>query len=115
MDVFIDAFTPCRNLLFLTLGAAYAIAIGARAVSIGLLTEERALFPDQTEKFLAVAEEAIAEATGHPIKILAPLMSFAKPEVVAMAERRGIRLTYSCHAGLEIPCGVCVACREFNF
>jgi len=112
-DVVIDAFTPCRNLLFVTLGAAYAGSIGAEAVAIGLLHERTALFPDQTERFLASAEATCSVALGRSVRVLAPLSEFSKADVVALAQRRGIAATYSCHLGGPQPCGRCIACREF--
>ena len=32
---------------------------------------------------------------------------------IEIAKAKGISGTYSCHAGTELPCGVCVACREY--
>jgi len=111
--VFEDAFLPCRNLLFLTIGAAYAYQCNANAVAIGLLDEAFSLFPDQTVDFIRDTEALISKGLGHSICIITPLMSFSKAEVVRIAKLKGIDRTYSCHAGTEEPCGVCVACREF--
>ncbi|OKO67466.1 7-cyano-7-deazaguanine synthase [Bradyrhizobium sp. AS23.2] len=110
-----DAFTPGRNLLFLLIGAAYAVQVGATAVSIGLLHEETSLFPDQTKAFLSTAEAALKVAMGRPFRVLAPLADFHKSEVVELAKVKGIFGTYSCHVGEEQPCGQCIACREFQF
>ncbi|MFC0104510.1 7-cyano-7-deazaguanine synthase [Sphingopyxis terrae] len=110
-----DAFTPGRNLLFLMTGAAYAYQQGADAVSIGLLHEDTTLFPDQRPLFLESAERLISLAMGRTIRVLTPLASFHKIDVVALAERHGIANTYSCHAGDAEPCGECIACNEFKF
>lgn len=110
-----DAFTPGRNMLFLLVAAAHAYQMNADAVAIGLLHESTSLFPDQTSGFLAEAEALISRCMGRPIKVLAPLSSFFKKDVVALAAEKGIQGTYSCHVGDEEPCGVCIACREFNF
>src|SRR3954451_23853635 len=37
LDVVDEAFTPGRNALFLLVGAAYAVTVGAEAVALGLL------------------------------------------------------------------------------
>lgn len=108
-----DAFLPCRNLIFLTLGAAYAYQCGASAVSIGLLDEAFSLFPDQTRQFVADSQELLSTGLGKSIKLVTPLISFSKAQVVGIAKARGITGTYSCHAGTEPPCGKCVACREY--
>ncbi len=110
-----DAFTPGRNLLFLLTASAYAFQVGAKSVSIGLLHEETSLFPDQTSAFLAEAEKVISLCMGRSIKVMAPLASFRKVEVVALANQKSIRGTYSCHSGNDEPCGECIACNEFKF
>lgn len=114
LDVREHAFTPGRNLLFLLMGAAYAYQIKAAAVAIGLLSEEYSLFPDQSNTFIESAEKAIQNALGKAIRVIAPLFEFNKAEVIALAEKRGITGTYSCHSGDEIPCGRCVSCLELT-
>lgn len=115
MDVKEDAFTPGRNLLFLLMGGAYAYQIGATSVAIGLLAEQFSLFPDQRQYFLVQAEQAIAAAMGHPIKIITPLFELGKADVVQLATEKGVVGTYSCHTGNNQPCGCCIACLEFQF
>ena len=110
-----DAFTPGRNMLFLLTAAAYAHQKNADAISIGLLHESTSLFPDQTSGFLEEAERMITLCMGRNIKVLAPLSSFTKPDVVTLAAEKGISQTYSCHLGEEQPCGNCIACNEFKF
>ena len=109
-----DAFTPGRNLMFLLVGAAYAYKKNADGVAIGLLHESTSLFPDQTSSFLSHAEAVVSEALGRPLKIVAPLSGFVKRDVIALAEAKGIKMTYSCHVGGPRPCGNCIACREFK-
>lgn len=110
-----DAFTPGRNMLFLLIAAAHAYQVGADAVSIGLLHEDTSLFPDQTAAFLGEAERMITLCMGRRLKVLAPLSSFHKQDVVMLAQQKGIRNTYSCHMGGEQACGRCIACKEFKF
>lgn len=107
-----DAFTPGRNLLFLTLGAAFALQVGASAVAIGLLSERFSLFPDQTGNFVEDAEKAIVSALGRPIGVITPLSDFSKADVIQLAKEKGIQNTYSCHAGTIVPCGKCISCLE---
>ena len=89
--------------------------MGLYAVSVGLLHEDTSLFPDQTARFLVSAEATIELAMGRQIKVLAPLAQFHKRDVVELAKTKGIEGTYSCHVGEEVPCGRCIACREFQF
>jgi 7-cyano-7-deazaguanine synthase len=111
--IYDDAFLPCRNLLFLTVGAAYAFQCNASAVGIGLLDEAFSLFPDQTRAFLSDSEAVLTRGLGKAVTVLAPLITFSKADVLRIASAKGITATYSCHAGTETPCGKCVACREY--
>lgn len=108
-----DVFLPCRNLMFLTVGAAYAFQRGASSLAIGLLDEVHHLFPDQTKTFLQDAEVLLSKSLGKSITVVAPLMFFSKADVVEIARGIGVSETYSCHAGTETPCGICIACREY--
>jgi len=113
-DIFLDAFLPCRNLMFLLLGAAYAYQVQANAVAIGLLDEKSSLFPDQTKGFARSAEDLLSKVLSKEILVLTPLMSMTKADVVRLAKKRGLTHTYSCHSGQAEPCGACVACREYE-
>ena len=114
LDIKNDAFTPGRNLLFLLMGGAYAYQLGVSSVAIGLLSEEFSLFPDQRSQFLLSAEATISTALGRDIKICTPLIEFGKPDVIRLAQAKGISGTYSCHTGNSSPCGQCIACLEFH-
>jgi 7-cyano-7-deazaguanine synthase len=109
-----QAFTPGRNSLFLLSAASYAATIEAETIMIGLLDEQFHLFPDQTKDFLQKAESFLSVAVGQVISIKAPLMAFSKQEVIAMSDAKNIGQTYSCHVGSDIPCGMCIACKEFD-
>lgn len=114
MDIRSEAFTPGRNLMFLLMGSSYAYQQGVSSVSIGLLSEQFSLFPDQKSQFINHAEETISIALGKQMKILTPLSNFSKNDVVNLAKIKGIVGTYSCHTGNLIPCGCCIACLEFD-
>lgn len=111
-DIVADAFLPCRNLLFAVCGAAYAYSKGAESVALGLLDESEAIFPDQTGQFIEEAERVVRIATGRSIRIVAPLLTLSKAEVIALADQLGIHGTYSCHRGTAEPCGQCISCME---
>ncbi len=109
-----DAFLPGRNILFLTLASAYAVQHGADSVAIGLLDDAYSLFPDQTRSFLRGAEGFLSAGLGQPIRVLAPLMTLTKSQVVQIARAWNISGTYSCHTGRDVPCGKCIACQEYD-
>jgi 7-cyano-7-deazaguanine synthase len=101
-------------MLFLLMGAAYAYQQDANAVSIGLLKEDSALFGDQTRQFLKQAEDLLKLILGCHFLVLAPLMEMTKAHVVNLAKEKGIHGTWSCHRGGPEPCGVCIACCEYE-
>jgi 7-cyano-7-deazaguanine synthase len=109
-----DAFLPGRNLLFLLCAAALAYEEEADALAIGFLDERLSLFADQRRDFAHSASQLLSTVMNRSIRILTPLMSMGKAEVLAIAKELGIRGTYSCHAGTLEPCGECVACREYK-
>ena len=112
VDIEKNAFTPTRNLLFLTLGAAYGYGKGAYVVATGILMNP--IFPDQTKDFLAQTQKTLSLALGVNITILAPLINSDKFDSIMLARKYGlpINLMYSCHAGSEEPCGKCISCKE---
>lgn len=114
-DVKQEAFLAGRNLVLLTMGAAYAYQNGANAVAIGFLKADTAIFNDQTDEFLAKAQDTISFAMGFDVKILTPLRGFYKKDIVELAKQKNIYDTYSCHSGTDVPCGKCIACEEYNF
>ena len=109
-----DAFLPGRNLLFVLVGAAHAFKVQADSVAIGLLNPASHLFPDQTKGFTEECERMIETAMGRRILVLTPLIEFSKRDVLIMTRSRGVEGTYSCHAGGDEPCGVCIACVEIT-
>lgn len=112
-DIYQDAFLPGRNALFLLVGAAHAFRVGATALAIGLLSQDTALFPDQTKDFTVLAESFLSLALGHELAVLTPLMRFRKSDVIRLGRDLGVEGTYSCHSGDEDPCGICISCQEF--
>jgi len=109
-----DAFTPNRNLILLTLAASVAFGKGASSVVLGFLSEATAIFPDQTDRFLRAAEDAISESLGVSITIVCPLRDMTKSDVVRLSKALGIEQSYSCHDGGAEPCGKCIACLEYT-
>lgn len=114
-DIFLDAFTPNRNLLFLLIGSSVAYQKQASAVAIGLLSEQTHIFSDQTTSFLRAAEALLRVSLNYTVEIVAPLMQFSKRDVIALAMKYQLVNTYSCHAGRKKQCGRCISCLEFYY
>lgn len=108
-----DAFTPNRNLMFLTIAASVAYDRGCTALGLGFLTKESAIFPDQSDEFLESTERVLSLSLGTKMRIVAPLRDFTKGDVIRIAKEIGVDRHYSCHAG-GVPCGRCIACLEYR-
>ena len=108
-----DAFTPNRNLFFLTVASSIAYHKGCTTVALGFLSADTAIFPDQSDVFLDAAQSLISLSLGTAMKIVCPLRDLTKGDVVALADKIGITRHYSCHAG-GVPCGKCIACLEYG-
>ena len=114
LDVIKDAFLPNRNLLLLTFGASYGFTQSAYIVAIGLLKTH--IFPDQTSKFIKAAEKAISSSLKADIRIMTPLISLDKLDVLKISHKHQLpfQATYSCHSGDALPCGKCISCKELE-
>jgi 7-cyano-7-deazaguanine synthase len=112
LDIEKNAFLPTRNLLFLTLGAAYARVKSANVIAIGILSNP--IFPDQTLDFIRAAQNSISTALGTNTIIMAPLISLDKRDTLRLARKYGLPLdlTSSCHSSSKEPCGRCISCKE---
>lgn len=112
LDIEADAFLPTRNLLLLTLGAAYGYVKSAYVIAIGLLSNP--IFPDQTKEFIQESQRTISKALGINLSILCPLISLNKFDTLMLAHKYRLPLeyTYSCHSGTDEPCGHCISCKE---
>ncbi len=109
-----DAFLPGRNSLFLLAASSYAYQLKSKNIAIGLLNERYKLFPDQSSDFISSIEKFLSFEMNYEVKILTPLMSFNKAEVIKLAKTKKINKTYSCHSGKESPCGKCISCLEIK-
>lgn len=109
------SFVPGRNLLMLSMAAAffypersYSIVIGANAVDFSG-------YPDCRGQSLRSFEESINKAMDIDIRILSPLLDLTKSEIVNMGLKNGahdvMSMTHTCYYGEFPPCGECPACK----
>lgn len=114
---------PGRNVVLLTVAAAFAQANGCDQVVMGACADDERDFPDCRAPFLDALREALRMALDWPKLMLeAPLLFLTKPEIVTLAVRlgpaavRAARMSWSCYApqgdpGVQTPCGKCSACK----
>ncbi|WP_067732944.1 7-cyano-7-deazaguanine synthase QueC [Novosphingobium naphthalenivorans] len=113
-------YVPARNLVFLSLTLAWAEAIGASDIFIGVNALDYSGYPDCRPEFIA-AFENIAElatkagAEGQRMKIHAPLQYLGKADIAREAHRLGLDagMSWSCYDPQPDgrACGLCDSCR----
>lgn len=119
-----SSFVPGRNLLFLTIAAAFALQHGAHDVVTGVCEADEQGYPDCRASFLVQMERAIQLGTDSPyLKLVAPLIAKSKAETWLMAKRLGVidvirKHTRTCYNGIDDlehdwgkGCGSCPACK----
>lgn len=113
-------YVPARNLVFLSLTLAWAEALGARDVVIGVNALDYSGYPDCRPEFIQgfadlarLATKAGAE--GDAFRIHAPLQFLGKAEIAAEAGRLGLdpAMSWSCYDPQSdgSACGLCDSCR----
>jgi len=110
-------YVPARNLIFLSLAAAYAEDIGAERIIIGVNAVDFSGYPDCRPAFIEAFERAVRSGTkaGDRLAVEAPLIALSKKEIVEWGVRLGVdhSLTHSCYdpASDGAACGTCDSCR----
>lgn len=112
-------FIPGRNILFLTLAAAYATNEGISDIVTGVCQEDFGGYPDCRRVFIDAMEVTLSlglEKKGcKPFSIHTPLMYLTKAETVRLAQATAdcwsaLGMSWTCYVGGESPCGHCHAC-----
>ncbi|MDX9974185.1 MAG: 7-cyano-7-deazaguanine synthase QueC [FCB group bacterium] len=107
-------YVPNRNMMFLSLAAAYAEANGIRDLYYGAQAQDEYGYWDCTRDFLERINGVLALNRRDAVRIHAPFVADRKAESV----RRGLALgvafahTWSCYRGDELACGTCPTCVE---
>lgn len=113
-------YVPARNLVFLSLTLAWAEALGARDVVIGVNALDYSGYPDCRPEFIAGFADLARLATkagveGEQFRIHAPLQYLGKAEIALEAKRLGFdpAMSWSCYDPQDdgSACGQCDSCR----
>jgi 7-cyano-7-deazaguanine synthase len=113
-------YVPARNTVFLSLALAWAEALDARDLVIGVNALDYSGYPDCRPAFIAAFEALAGVATragveGARFSVRAPLLNMSKAEIIRAGTRLGLdyALTHSCYdpSATGGPCGRCDSCR----
>jgi|9_EtaG_2_1085328.scaffolds.fasta_scaffold41302_2 7-cyano-7-deazaguanine synthase len=101
---------PNRNMVFLSIAAAYAVQRNSKFVSWSVVKDDADVFKDCRSEFLKNINNTLRHTTG--VTILAPFITKTKRQIVKEAKHHAIdfSLSWSCYQGGEQPCGKCGAC-----
>lgn len=105
-------WVPNRNGLFLNIAASYADSYEYTHILFGANKEESATFPDNSQEFVNAITKSFEYSTMVQTKVVAPLISYNKNDIVRIALEHSIplELARSCYNNGEINCGICESC-----
>jgi len=114
-------YVPARNTVFLSYALAWAEALGAFDIFIGVNAVDYSGYPDCRAEFIAAFEKTANLATAAAVqgkgryRIHAPVIDMTKAEIIRTGTRLGVdySLTHSCYDPDEQgrSCGRCDSCR----
>jgi 7-cyano-7-deazaguanine synthase len=114
-----STYVPARNIIFLSLAAAWAEILGAEAIVIGANALDYSGYPDCRPAFIEAYQQMLNKGTksgleGKGVRIEAPLIHLSKAEIIREGISRGLdySLTHSCYdpAPDGGACGCCDSC-----
>jgi 7-cyano-7-deazaguanine synthase len=113
-------YVPARNLVFLSLTLAWAEALGAKDIFIGVNALDYSGYPDCRPEFIAAFSDLAMLATkvgaeGGGFTVHAPLQFLGKADIAREAYRLGLDtgMSWSCYDPEPDgrACGLCDSCR----
>ena len=105
-------YVPNRNMMMLSIAAAYAESVGADDVFYGAQgADSLSGYWDASPEFLTSINHVLNLNRKNKIKILAPFIKWDKTNIVqeGIKHRVDFRQTHTCYAGTAIACGRCVS------
>jgi 7-cyano-7-deazaguanine synthase len=110
-----NTFVPGRNLIFLTLAAAYAYQRGITDIVTGVCQTDYSGYPDCRAETMVALQESLRTGMAAPFTIHTPLMFLTKAETITMLNDLGqidlLAWSHTCYNGQVPPCGTCPACE----
>jgi len=109
-----NTFVPGRNLVFLTLAAAWGWTRGMSELVTGVCQTDYSGYPDCRADTMAVLQQALRLGMDAAFTIHTPLMHLSKAgSVLLLRDLGGLDLlthSHTCYNGGRPPCGTCPAC-----
>jgi 7-cyano-7-deazaguanine synthase len=111
-----NTFVPGRNLIFLTLAAAWGWQRGIPHLVTGVCQTDYSGYPDCRQDTMDALQAALRAGLDQPLlTIHTPLMHLTKADTVRLLRDLGrldwLALSHTCYNGAVPPCGHCPACH----
>lgn len=107
-------YVPNRNMMLLSIAAAYAEAQGIRDVFYGAQAHDEYGYWDCSQAFVERVNAVLALNRKEAVTIHAPFAELKKASLVSMGKALGVDFshTWSCYRGGERSCATCPTCVE---
>lgn len=105
---------PNRNMVLLSISAAYAISLGAKKLFYGAHAGDHPIYPDCRKEFVEAMKNALYLADYIGLELEAPYVDMKKEDILRRGLELGVNysLTWSCYKGGQKACGRCGTCTE---
>jgi len=108
-------FVPGRNILFITIAAAYAYQHKIRHIVAGVCQVDYSGYPDCRDATIKSLQATLKLGMEYDIIIHTPLMRKTKAETIKLMQKLGglelYKYTHTCYKGERPACGECPACE----
>lgn len=105
---------PNRNMLLLSIAAAWSVASGLDGVAYAAHAGDHAIYPDCRPAFAEAMEAALSLCDYRPQTLARPFVGLTKGDIVQLGSKLGVPFenTWSCYKGGARHCGRCGTCTE---
>lgn len=109
-----SVWVPARNMVFLSIAAAFAENFQLDSIVVGFDAEEAATFPDNTPEFIQLFDRTMEYGTLNHPTIYSPLIDLDKEGIVRLGLEISapLEFSWSCYTSDPVPCGVCESCMR---
>ncbi len=108
---FSDGFIPGRNALLATAALSH---VHARSTLVALGIHAGTSYADCSQAFVDAMQRLFDIYTGGRVRMACPFLEWTKAQLGVFCREAEVPvgMTYSCEAGGDPPCGVCLSCKD---
>ena len=105
---------PNRNMIMISLAAAYAIGIGATRLYYGAHSGDHTIYPDCRPDFVKAINHTLSLCDWNQVVLKVPYLHGNKETILKRGFELGVDYskTWTCYNGREKACGKCGSCDE---